>query len=133
MSVLILIMSILGEMFNGTASLVTYHDKAMDADGQMRMLLDRMAIDFENMVKRTDVNYFLKSDLAETTKPQNYDLASSNPMSGGASAVNDQIAFYSAVPGYFSNTATQSALSLVGYRLNTNTYRMERYGRGLFA
>ena len=33
----------------------------MDADSQARQLLDRMAIDFDQMLKRTDVSYFVKT------------------------------------------------------------------------
>ncbi len=135
MSVLILILGLLDQMFSGTAMLINYHDKTMDVDAQARMLLDRMGIDFSTMVKRTDVNYYLKSDTAESTNPQNYNLTSANPMTAGSGLPgNDQIAFYSSVAGYYSSTTTsdESTLSLVGYRLNTTTYQMQRFGRGLF-
>ncbi len=88
-----------------------------------------MAIDLENIVKRDDVNYYLKSDAAESATPQNYDLTSANPMANA----NDQMAFYSTVPGYLPTaTTSQAQFSLVGYRLNTTTNRLERYGRGLY-
>ena len=50
--------------------------------------------------------------------------------------VNDQIAFYSAVPGYYPSTGSQSPVSLVGYRINavaggTAFNKMERLGIGL--
>jgi prepilin-type N-terminal cleavage/methylation domain-containing protein len=130
-SVLALVVALLDQMVGQTTLLITEHTKSIDVDSQATLLLDRMAIDFANMVKRTDVNYFLKSDTAETTYPQNFDLVNKNPMSGNAS---DQIAFYSVVPGYFStvSTASQPSLSLVGYRLNTSLHQMQRYGRGLY-
>ena len=46
--------------FNSTASITTLGHKQMDADSQARQLLDRMAIDFAQMVKRSDVDYFLQ-------------------------------------------------------------------------
>ena len=64
---------------------MTLGNKRMDADSQARQLLDRMAIDFEQMLKRTDVSYFVKTGNTQT----------GNPETG-----NDQIAFFSAVPGY---------------------------------
>ena len=34
---------------------------------------------------------------------------------------NDQIAFYSAVPGYYPSTGSQSPVSLVAYRVNSDS------------
>jgi hypothetical protein len=72
-----------------------------------------MAIDFAQMIKRSDVNYYWKGG------------------TGGTQTGNDQMAFYSAVPGYYSTTTstTQSPLSLIGYRVNAN--KAERLGKGL--
>ena len=49
---------------------------------------------------------------------------------------NDQIAFYSAVPGYYPATGSQSPVSLVAYRVNsasgtTAFNKLERLGKGL--
>ena len=51
-------------------------------------------------------------------------------------AGNDQIAFYSAVPGYYPSTASTSPLWLVAYRVNSNpaspSYnKLEWMGKGL--
>jgi hypothetical protein len=83
----------------------------MDADSQSRQVLDRMIVDFAQMVKRSDVDYYVKS--------------SANPETG-----NDQIAFYSTVPGYYPGTGAQSPISLVGYRINAG-YKLERMSKGL--
>ncbi len=125
-TVLFFLMLILGQMIQATASLLIYHGKSMDADEQARVLFDRMSVDFSGMTKRTDVNYFLKSSIAEATYPQNNDLVNANPLSG-----NDQLAFYSEVSGYSSSTEAVSSLSLVAYRLNTTSLQMERMGKGL--
>ena len=94
----------------------------MDADSQARQVLDRMAIDFDQMVKRTDVDYYRQG----TSAPN-----STRPING-----NDQIAFYSAVPGYYPSTGAQSPVSLVAYRVNSNQTspsfnKLERLGKGL--
>ena len=49
---------------------------------------------------------------------------------------NDQIAFYSSVPGYYPPSGSQSPVSLVAYRINsvsgtTVFNKMERLGKGL--
>lgn len=120
MGVLALLMILISELFSAALAVTGMRNKQMDADAQARAVFDRMAIDFAQMVKRPDVDYFLKD-------PTN------NPQPG-----NDQIAFYSQVPGYFTTgTATQqSPVSLVAYRVNGATVgpyynQLQRYGGGL--
>ena len=83
----------------------------METDGQARSLLDRLAIDFTQMLRRSDVDYYLKTP--------------ANVQPG-----NDQIAFYSEIPGYYPPTGSQSPISLVSYRVNAQ-FKMERLGKGL--
>jgi hypothetical protein len=109
----------------------------MDSDSQARQLLDRMAIDFAQMVKRSDVDYYLKSSwFASGTPPP----PPPPPVITGLRTLlqpgNDQIAFYSVVPGYYPVTGSQSPVSLVAYRVNSNSTlssynKMERFGKGL--
>jgi type II secretory pathway component PulJ len=123
--VLALLVFLATQLFNSAATISTLGHKQMDADSQGRQLLDRMAIDFAQMVKRADVDYYVKS----------------NPGAGSAQRTvlqpgNDQIAFYSAVPGYYPTTGSQSPLSLVGYRVNSDSTsasynKTERLGKGL--
>src|SRR5207249_2617569 len=89
---------------NSTASITTLGHKQMDADSQARQVLDRMAIDFAQMVKRSDVDYYVKS-------------SATSPLRSVPQAGNDQIAFYSGVPGYYPTTGSQSPVSLVAYRV----------------
>jgi prepilin-type N-terminal cleavage/methylation domain-containing protein len=115
--VLALLVFFVTSLVNSAATITTLGNKRMDADSQARQLLDRMAVDFAQMVKRSDVDYYLKW--------------SANPQTGG----NDQIAFYSAVPGYYP-TGSQSPVSLVAYRINsvagtTAFNKLERLGKGL--
>jgi hypothetical protein len=108
-TVLVLIVLLVSRLFNSASALTTSGNKRMDVDGQARPILDRMAMDFAQMVKRTDVDYYLKS-------PAN------------AQAGNDQIAFYSVVPGY--TTTAPSPVSLVAYRINAQN-QAERMGKAL--
>jgi hypothetical protein len=81
------------------------------------------------LVKRSDVDYFAKG----TTAPNS---VGGTMTVNGTIPGNDQIAFYSAVPGYYPSTGSQSPVSLVAYRVNSNpassSYnKMERMGKGL--
>ena len=75
------------------------------------------------MLKRSDVDYFAKGTAAPNSV-------------GGTIAGNDQIAFYSTVPGYYSQAGYNSNASLVAYRVNADSHsasynRLERMGKGL--
>jgi Tfp pilus assembly protein PilV len=118
--VLVVVIFLASQLFNSAATVTTLGHKQMDADSQARQLLDRMAIDFDQMIKRPDVTYYLKGG------------------AGGSQTGNDQMAFYSATPGYYSTTIsiTQSPFSLIAYRVNPNSSnsaynKLERLGKGL--
>jgi prepilin-type N-terminal cleavage/methylation domain-containing protein len=108
---LTLIVLSVARLFNDVAALINSGNKRMEADGQARPLLDRIAIDFAQMLRRSDVDYYVKSP--------------TNVQPG-----NDQIAFFSEVPGYYPSTGSQSPISLVSYRINA-TGKAERLGKGL--
>src|SRR6058998_1944312 len=59
--VLVLLVLLFTQLLNSAASITTLGHKQMDADSQARQLLDRMAIDFAQMVRRSDVDYYVKS------------------------------------------------------------------------
>ena len=122
-AVLVLLVLLTSQLLNTAATVKTLGHKQMDADSQARQLLDRMAVDFAQLVKRGDVDFFGKG----TTAPNSV---------GSAMTGNDQIAFYSGVPGYYPATGSQSPVSLVAYRVNSastsSSYnKMERMGKGL--
>ena len=117
MTVLVVLISLVVRLLDGASSLINESQGHMDTDGQARALLDRMAIDFSRMVERTDVDYYLKGRPADNKQ-----------------AGNDQLAFYSEVPGYFpaaTGSSVQSAVSLVAYRVNSTTLHLERLSKGL--
>jgi hypothetical protein len=114
---LVLLVFVSTQLINSATTVTILGHKRMDADSEARQVLDRMAIDFAQMVKRTDVDYYVK--LANQQRLQ-----------------NDQIAFYSAVPGYYPSSGAQSPVSLIAYRVNSNptssSYnKMERLDKGL--
>ncbi len=114
-AVLTLLVVLVTSLVNSVATITTLGNKRLDADSQARQLLDRMALDFTQMVKRPDLDYYRKS--------------SANLQTGG----NDQIAFYSMVSGYHPSTSAirhRSPVSLVAYRVNLQN-RLERMAKGL--
>ena len=121
--VLVLLVFLASQLFNSAATITTLGHKQMDADAQARQLLDRMAVDFAQMIKRSDVDYYLKS-------------SATSPLRSVAFQGNDIIAFYSGVPGYFPTSNHKSPVSVVAYRVNSNSTsfsynKMERMGKGL--
>src|SRR5215467_8529709 len=92
--VLVLLVLLATQLLNSAATITTLGHKQMDADSQARQLFDRMAIDFAQMLKRSDVDYYLKSS---ATAPSRRVLQPGN----------DQIAFYSTVPGYYPTPSYQ--------------------------
>jgi hypothetical protein len=123
MGVLVLLVLLFTQLLNSAASITTLGHKQIDTDSQARQLLDRMSLDFAQLVKRSDVDFFAKGTVAPNSV-------------GGTMAGNDRIAFYSAVPGYYPSTSYQSPLSLVAYRMNSDSTssshsKLERLGKGL--
>ena len=124
-SVLVLLTMLATQLLNSAAKIVTLAHSQMDADSQARELFDRMAIDFAQMVRRPDIDYYLKSSTTAN------DCRLCTRQRG-----NDQLAFYSTVPGWSAITgAQQGPVSIIGYRINVNgttlSNRIERLGEAL--
>ncbi|HEY6070342.1 MAG TPA: prepilin-type N-terminal cleavage/methylation domain-containing protein, partial [Chthoniobacterales bacterium] len=116
-AVLVVLVLLVSQLFSSAASVTTSGNKRMTAEAQLRPLFDRMAVDFSQMLKRADIDYYLKSPSSVQTG-------------------NDQLAFYSTVSGYYPSSGSQSPISLVGYRINsvsgsTAFNRLERMSKGL--
>jgi prepilin-type N-terminal cleavage/methylation domain-containing protein len=116
-AILALLILIVTKMIDSASTLTTMGNNRMDADSQARPVLDRMAVDLAQMVKRSDVDFFGKNTAAPNS-------------SGGAMVGNDQIALFSTVPGYYPPTGSQSPISVVSYRVNSQQ-QVERMGKGL--
>src|SRR5258705_8677483 len=61
MGVLVLLVLLATQLLKSAATITTLGHKQMDAESQTRQLFDRMAIDFDQMVKRSDIDYYVKS------------------------------------------------------------------------
>lgn len=116
-AVLALLVLLAAQLLNSAATITTLGHKQMDADSQARQLLDRVALDFAQMVKRSDVDYYLKSSAAA-------------PLRRVLQPGNDQITFYSTVPGYYPATGAQSPVSLLSYRVSSQN-QLQRMSKGL--
>jgi hypothetical protein len=115
-SVLALLVLLITQLLNNATAVTTAGNKRIDADSQARPLFERMALDFAQVIKRSDVSYYLKT--------------AATPMTG-----NDLVGFYSAVQGYYPTTP--SPISVVAYRVNSDSSNsvayncLERMGKGL--
>ena len=111
LSVVALLVLLVARLFDQAARLTALGHKRMNTDEQSRQVLDRMAVDLAQMVRRADVDYYVKS-------------------AANAQAGNDQIAFYAMVPGYYPSSGSQSPVSLVAYRVSARN-KLERMSKGL--
>jgi type II secretory pathway component PulJ len=137
LAVTAMIILMVAQLMNSATAVTRTSSKHIDTDSQARAVLDRMALDFGRMLKRTDVDYYIKQP---TTKYKGHD-----PLKGHGSGkklqsgqqLNDQIAFFSQVPGYSPPPGgAQSPVSLVAYRVNnyssSKSYlTLERMGKSL--
>lgn len=129
-----LIVVLAGQLTKSATAIATSAGKHIDTDVQARAVLDRMAVDFAKMLKRTDVDYYIKAPIG---------YKNPNPHGNGTHIKtgqqgNDQIAFFSQVPGYNSTSSTLvSPVSLVAYRVNSGSpssqsyLQLERMGKAL--
>lgn len=126
MVVLTLLVLIVSGLVNSASTVTAGANKRMDTDSQARSVLDRMTGDFAQMIKRQDVDYYVKSNL--------------DPQTGGATGKNDVIAFFTQAVGYYPSPSYQSPIALVSYRIYSpspppspcpNCNKLERMGKGL--
>lgn len=99
-------------LFNSATSVTTLGSRRLEADSQARSVFGRMSVDLLRMVRRADLDYYLKSP-------------------GELQNGNDQLAFFSEVQGYPTAAAPRSSLSLAAYRVNQSSPRLERLAKGL--
>jgi hypothetical protein len=134
MVVLLMIVFFVALLMRSATAITSVGHKHITTDTQARIVFDRMALDFARMVKRTDVDYYVKG-------VTNYKKGNGHAWGHHGTTtqpLNDQIAFYTQVPGFYASSTGQSPISLVAYRVNQNTtagypayMKLERLGRGL--
>ena len=132
MVILTLLILLATQVVNTTATITRPANKRIDTDTQARGVLDRMALDFGRMLKRTDVDYYIKQPIKYNGHGNGHGYG--KKLQTGQQG-SDQIAFFGQVPGYYPAGA-QSPLSLIGYRINENSnsasyLKLERMGKGL--
>ena len=112
-AVLVLLVALVAQLTNNTATLITGSTKPMDADSQARTIFDRLSNDFAKMPRRVDM-----------------DCIFSNQITGGTP--NDAMFFYSEAPAYFDGGASdftdRNTTALIGYRINA-AWQLERLGK----
>jgi type II secretory pathway component PulJ len=129
--VLVLVIFVATQLMNSATAITRTGHKQIDTDTQARVVFDRMALDFAQMVKRTDVDYYLKQRVYK-----GHGNGHGCGQGRNGDNTSDQIAFFSHVPAYnpdpsqYSSTK-QSPISLVAYRVNESTAGQDadRYGR----
>jgi hypothetical protein len=129
--VLALLVAMIGSLFNNTTTASSISTNHLEADARVRLLFGRMATDFSHMMKRADVDYYLKSpSYSAWAYPPTPYVTSANLQTGPA---NDQMAFFSEVSGYSSASDAQNSISLVAYRVNNTGSApcVERLGKAL--
>jgi len=127
-AILTVVILLVSRLIDGASTLTNLATKHIESDGQVRQLFDRMMIDFAQMVKRSDVDFYGKG------------TAAGGSMTGSTlSTINDRIAFFTMVPGDYPSTGSPSPFSLVSYKVNSSTAaasaaiytRLQRMARGL--
>jgi len=118
-AILVIVIVFVSQLIGGTQTISSIAGRRSDADMEARMIFNRMAIDFDSIARRPEVNFYFHH-----------------------SAGNDALYFYSEAPGYFpSGTGASSTawntFSLVGYRISDQIsggqrFQMERLSRGLY-
>jgi prepilin-type N-terminal cleavage/methylation domain-containing protein len=131
--VLTIIILMVAQLMTNAATTARTSNKHIDTDTQARVVLDQMAADFAKMLQRTDVDYYVKAPIGyKNPNAHGKGLKLKTGQPG-----NDQIAFFSEVPGYYPPAGSQSPVSLVAYRVNAATttsasyLKLERMGKGL--
>ncbi len=110
--------------------------KHIDADTQARAVLDRIGLDIAQMIKRTDIDYYIKQPTGYNGHGNGHGYG--HRLQTGQQG-SDQCAFFTSVPGYYPSGYTptqQSPISLVAYRVNSDSSRpsylmLERMAKGL--
>ena len=133
LAVTALIILMVAQLMNSTTAVARTGNKHIDTDTQARAVLDRMLLDFGKMLKRTDVDYYLKGLASYKGHGKGHGYGQGK--AGKDQLGSDQIAFFSQVPGYYP-AGSQSPLSLVAYRINNDSnsasyLQLERMGKGL--
>src|SRR6266516_3013851 len=118
--VLLIIVFMVAQLMSSATAITRTGNKQIDTDTQARVVLDRMALDFAQMLKRTDVDYYLK----QRTNYSGHGNGHGWGRGHNGDLGSDQLAFFTQVPGYYPGgyvSGQQSPISLVAYRVNESS------------
>src|SRR5437667_528558 len=126
--VLLIIIFMVAQLMTSATAITRTGHKQIDTDTQARVVFDRMALDFAQMVKRTDVDYYVKQRTGYSGHGNGHGWGRGHNGDLGS----DQIAFFTQMPGYYPGGYTpgqQSPISLVAFRVNESSSSNPAYGR----
>jgi hypothetical protein len=127
--VVVVIIVLMGtQLMTSTTAITRTAHKYIDTDTQARVVFDRMGLDFAQMLKRTDIDYYVKQRAGYNGHGNGHGWGRGK----NADLGSDQIAFFSAVPGYYPSTYSvgqQSPISLVAYRVTESNPSDPAYNR----
>lgn len=115
-SVLAVVVLLITQLVHSASMTVRPSTRHIDTDTEARLVLDRMATDFAQLLKRPDIDYYLKAN--STKYPGHSGGHSNGGGQQGQTDLNDYIGFYTQSAGYWSGAGAASPISLVGYRVN---------------
>lgn len=134
-AVLVMLVVFVAQLTNSATVITRVGTKHMDADTQARTVLDRVGFDISRMIRRNDLDYYIKGLGSYTGHGNGHGWG--KKLTGGQQG-SDQCAFFASVPGYYSQSGGQSPISLVAYRINQNSsittepyLQMQRMAKGL--
>jgi prepilin-type N-terminal cleavage/methylation domain-containing protein len=114
--VLVIVIFMVAQLMSSTTAVTRSGNKHIDTDTQARVVFDRMALDFAQMLRRTDIDYYVKQRSGYNGHGNGHGWGQGKNADKGS----DQMAFFSAVPGYYPSGA-RSPISLVAYRVTEST------------
>jgi prepilin-type N-terminal cleavage/methylation domain-containing protein len=134
-AVLVILIVFVAQLTNSATAITRLGTKHMDADTQARTVLDRLGFDIGRMIRRNDLDYYVKGPASYTGHGNGHGWG--NRLRAGQQG-SDQCAFFASVPGYYPQTSGGSPISLVAYRVNQNStsstapyLQLERMAKGL--
>src|SRR5258708_6218183 len=95
--VVTIIILMVAQLMTSATAVTRAGSKHIDTDTQARVVFDRMALDFAQMLKRTDVDYYIKQRSAYNGHGNGHGWGQGHNGDLGS----DQIAFFTQVPGYY--------------------------------
>src|SRR5437764_3337174 len=134
---LVILILFVVQLTNSATAITRVGTKHMDADTQARTVLDRLGFDIGRMIRRNDLDYYMKGAAATYATNHGNGHGWGKKLTGGQQG-SDQAAFFASVPGYYPQSSGQGPISLVAYRVNQNAtnstapyLQLERMGKGL--